>query len=64
MRLYHGTNIDFNVIDLAKSNKYKDFGQGFYLTDIRTQAAELAAKRPDFLEAIQLFRNMSLTDLY
>ena len=64
MRLYHGTNIDFNVIDLTKSNKYKDFGQGFYLTDIRTQAAELAANDPDFLEAIQLFRNMSLTDLY
>ena len=27
MILYHGTNIDFNVIDLDKSNKYKDFGQ-------------------------------------
>ena len=30
MKLYHGTNTDFDVIDLAKSNKYKDFGQGFY----------------------------------
>ena len=29
MKLYHGTNIDFGVIDLVKSNKYKDFGQGF-----------------------------------
>lgn len=45
MILYHGTNIDFNMIDLAKSNKYKDFGQGFYLTDIRSQAEELAAKK-------------------
>ena len=45
MILYHGTNIDFNVIDLDKSNKYKDFGQGFYLTDIRSQAEELAAKK-------------------
>ena len=45
MKLYHGTNIDFNVIDLTKSNRYTDFGQGFYLTDIRTQAAELAAKK-------------------
>ena len=45
MKLYHGTNVDFNVIDLTKSNKYKDFGQGFYLTDIRSQAEELAAKK-------------------
>ena len=45
MILYHGTNIDFNVIDLDKSNKYKDFGQGFYLTEIRSQAEELAAKK-------------------
>lgn len=45
MILYHGTNIDFNVIDLTRSNKYKDFGQGFYLTDIRSQAEELAVKK-------------------
>ena len=45
MKLYHGTNVDFDEIDLTKSNKYKDFGQGFYLTDIRSQAEELAAKK-------------------
>lgn len=45
MKLYHGSNVDFDVIDLTKSNKYKDFGQGFYLTDIRSQAEELAAKK-------------------
>ena len=45
MKLYHGTNVDFDVIDLTKSNKYKDFGKGFYLTDIRSQAEELAAKK-------------------
>ena len=45
MKLYHGTNVDFDVIDLTKSNKYKDFGQGFYLTDIRSQAEELATKK-------------------
>ena len=32
MRLYHGTNVDFDVIDITKSQKFKDFGQGFYLT--------------------------------
>ena len=32
MILYHGTNIDFPEIDLAKSKVGKDFGVGFYLT--------------------------------
>lgn len=45
MKLYHGTNVDFSVIDLSKSKQFKDFGQGFYLTDIRKQAEELAAKK-------------------
>ena len=45
MILYHGTNIDFDEIDLGRSNPFKDFGKGFYLPDIRTQAEELARKR-------------------
>ena len=45
MILYHGTNIDFDEIDLGRSNPFKDFGKGFYLTDIRTRAEELARKR-------------------
>ena len=45
MILYHGTNVDFKDINLSKSHKYKDFGQGFYLTDIRSQAEQMAAKK-------------------
>ncbi len=29
MILYHGTNQDFDVIDLEKSNPYKDFVGAF-----------------------------------
>lgn len=47
MRLYHGTNVEFDQIDLTKSNRFKDFGQGFYLTDIKQQAVELAEKRAE-----------------
>ena len=32
MKLYHGTNIVFDKIDLQKSKPNKDFGQGFYLS--------------------------------
>ena len=31
--LYHGTNADFDKISLQEGSQYKDFGQGFYLTD-------------------------------
>lgn len=42
MILYHGTNIDFKDIDFDKCVPFKDFGKGFYLTDIREQAEALA----------------------
>lgn len=40
MILYHGTNVQFGVIDLSKSRVGKDFGVGFYLTP-----DEVVAKR-------------------
>lgn len=45
MILYHGTNVDFDLIDLTKSHRFKDFGQGFYLTTIKKQAIELSVKK-------------------
>jgi hypothetical protein len=45
MILYHGTNCDFSQIDLGKTKPYKDFGKGFYVTDIQRQAFELAKNR-------------------
>lgn len=37
MILYHGTNVDFDEIEIKKTRNYKDFGQGFYLTDIKAR---------------------------
>lgn len=42
MKLYHGTYTDFDIIDLSKSNRGKDFGKGFYLSDNYEQAHQLA----------------------
>jgi hypothetical protein len=42
MKLYHGTDVAFDVIDLTKSKPNKDFGQGFYLADNYEQALKLA----------------------
>ena len=49
MKLYHGTNTHFEEIDLSKSNTNKDFGKGFYLSDSREQAMEMAAFKVSFL---------------
>mgnify|MGYP001151182293 FL=1 len=44
MRLYHGSNISIDNINLAMCRPYKDFGQGFYLTDIEKQAEKMAIR--------------------
>lgn len=45
MKLYHGTNSDIEVIDLAKGLRYKDFGKGFYVTPDRVTAERMAKKK-------------------
>lgn len=45
MILYHGTYILFDAIDLDKCRPFKDFGKGFYLTDIEEQAVNMAVKK-------------------
>lgn len=44
MILYHGSNTDIETIDLGKCLPYKDFGKGFYLTDIESQARQMAER--------------------
>lgn len=42
MILYHGSNQKIDTIDLKKGRRGKDFGQGFYLTAVKMDAAEMA----------------------
>ena len=44
MRLYHGSNIVIDSINLAMCRPYKDFGKGFYLTDIKEKAGNMAVR--------------------
>ena len=48
MKLYDGTNMDFDRILLSKCLPNKDFGRGFYLTSLRSQAQEQAVRRCQF----------------
>jgi DNA-directed RNA polymerase subunit K/omega len=38
MQVFHGSNVRIEKIDLAKSEFFKDFGRGFYVTNIREHA--------------------------
>lgn len=49
MILYHGTNVDFEHIDISKTQLHKDFGRGFYLTDLREQAERMAMRKTRML---------------
>lgn len=44
MILYHGTNTNIEYIDLSMCRPYKDFGKGFYLTEIKDQAMKMAKR--------------------
>lgn len=44
MKLYHSSNMVIEQIDLSKCKPYKDFGQGFYLTEIKEQAEQMARR--------------------
>ena len=50
MKLYHGTNVDFEQIDVAKSKPNKDFGRGFYLSADYHQAKNMADIKVEQME--------------
>lgn len=50
MKLYHGTNKDFDKIDLLKSKPNKDFGRGFYLSADYEQTLNMAQIKVEQLE--------------
>jgi hypothetical protein len=45
MRTYHGSYMKIVDIDLSKCEPYRDFGKGFYVTNIREQAEYWAARK-------------------
>ena len=42
MKLYHGSNVAIENIDLSRSKPNKDFGRAFYLSSDLSQAQEMA----------------------
>lgn len=44
MILFHGSNTIIESVDFDKCRPYKDFGRGFYLTEIEEQAMQMARR--------------------
>jgi hypothetical protein len=45
MKVYHGSYMEINEIDLSLCEPYRDFGRGFYVTNIRKQAEHWANRK-------------------
>ncbi|WP_394920096.1 DUF3990 domain-containing protein [uncultured Robinsoniella sp.] len=45
MKLFHGSNMDIDKVDLSKCMPNKDFGCGFYTTLLEEQAWRMAQRR-------------------
>ena len=45
MRLFHGSNVEIEQVDLTKCMPNKDFGRGFYTTVLEDQAWRMAERR-------------------
>ena len=59
MLVYHGTNADIAEIDLTKGTRFKDFGQGFYVTPDLETAQRMAGKKVDLFRVNQQSSVMS-----
>jgi hypothetical protein len=44
MILFHGSNLEIDQIDLNFCRPYKDFGKGFYTTELEEQANDMAKR--------------------
>lgn len=62
LKLYHGSNVTIDEIDLCRSRKGKDFGCGFYLNPDKSQALEMAVRTAKRLQEGEPIVNAYLFD--
>ena len=62
LKLYHGSNVLIDKIDLSRSRRGKDFGCGFYLNPNKSQAMEMAVRTTQRLQEGEPVLNTYLFD--
>lgn len=64
MILYHGSTCEIEQIDLGMSKPNKDFGKGFYLSEKREQALELAEYKAFQIGGIPIVNSFEFDESY
>jgi len=64
MLLFHGSNTDIKVINLAMCRPYKDFGRGFYLTILKEQAEKMARRVARIYGGSPVLNAFEIDDLF
>lgn len=62
MKLYHGSDIEIDKVDLTKCMPYKDFGQGFYTTVLLEQAWRMAERRARINDGVPIVTIFEVPD--
>ena len=64
MKLYHGTTLEIIEPEIIKSDIGRDFGFGFYTTDIKEQAERWAIRRAKILSRKQKSDVAAVVNIY
>lgn len=63
LKLYHGSNVRIERIDLYVGHINKDFGKGFYLTTIKEQAEAMAKRKARlYIDAVPIVTEFIFDD--
>jgi hypothetical protein len=62
MILYHGSNTKIVNVDLSKARPFKDFGRGFYFTELKEQAERMAVRVADRFGGTPYVSTFELSD--
>ena len=63
LKLYHGSNVRIERIDLLIGHINKDFGKGFYLTTLKEQAEAMAKRKARlFIDAVPIVTEFNFDD--
>ena len=64
MKVYHGSYMAIDNIDFSYCHKKRDFGKGFYVTKILTQAEYWATRKGEDNDTDGVVPNLILTKIF
>jgi hypothetical protein len=64
MKVYHGSDVRIEKVDLLKSRDFRDFGRGFYVTPIREHAHKWALRMAEENDTRPVVTEFDYHELY